>query len=179
MIELIEIGRNIMTLRKAKGYSVERVALESNLSPAWLRQIESGQASITVDTLRRIANTLKVAPIALGILALPDERILSMLQKAPQIPRQASKEIQIGRNIVSLRKERGLTQKQLAQAAGVSSARLREVEQDCANVTIALLGRLAKALEVPLLIIAALAIPEEEILAMARDARIQVGMVAA
>lgn len=179
MLELVEIGQNVKTLRKSKGYSVEWAALESDLSPTWWQKIEKGQAGITVDTLRRIANTLNVEPIALGILSLSDEEITAILQEAPQIARQISKGTSIGRNIMLLRKERKLTQKQLAKAAGVSSSHLREIEHDCANATIALLGSIVKALEVPLLIIGALTISEEEVLAMARNARAEAGMEAA
>ena len=70
-----------------------------------------------------------------------------------------------------LRKIRKLTQRQLAQLARVSPARLRDIEHGCANATIVLLERIAGALEVPLLALSALTTPEEDILTAMRAAR--------
>lgn len=174
MSRLIEICRNVEALRKSLGYSQERAALESNLSVTLWQRVEKGSPNITIDTLERIAATLKVSPLALGALSMSDDEILAVIRKAPRVQR-ASKKIQLGRNIVFLRKKRHLTQRQLAALAEVSPARLRDIEHGCANVTIMLLERIAAALDIPLLALSTLTLSEEDILAMVHHARVLAG----
>lgn len=56
--------------------------------------------------------------------------------------------VEIGKNIVILRKARGLSQEQLAEKAGIGTTWMRAIEHDCANVTRDIIERLAEALEV-------------------------------
>lgn len=56
---LLKIGNNIVSLRKLKGISQERLALDSDMSVSYLRAIEHGEANPTIDTLSRIADTLQ------------------------------------------------------------------------------------------------------------------------
>ena len=172
-----EIGRDIRTIRIARGYTQEWAALESDLSVTWWRNIENHEKcpNMSMDTLNCVAKTLGVTPWVLGILALPDEDLTTMIRKIPQME-QGAKGGQIGTNIVLLRKKRKLTQTQLAQTAGVSSARLRDIEHGCANTTVSLLERIAGALEVPLLALSALTVPEEDIWAVVHSARASAGM---
>ncbi len=53
-----------------------------------------------------------------------------------------------GRNVRKLRKERGWTQEQLAFEAGVKRAYLSEVENGQRNVSLDVVEKLAKALDV-------------------------------
>jgi transcriptional regulator with XRE-family HTH domain len=55
----------------------------------------------------------------------------------------------LARNVYRLRKERGLTQEQLAEAVGVRQPRIAEVERGDANPRLATLAKLAHALGVP------------------------------
>lgn len=52
------IGRNIVQIRKKKGITQERLALDSNMSVSYLRSIEHGTANPTIDALNRLAITL-------------------------------------------------------------------------------------------------------------------------
>lgn len=61
-------------------------------------------------------------------------------------------------NVYRLRKERGLTQEQLAEAVGVRQPRIAEVERGDANPRLLTLSRLAFALGVP---VAALLDPDD------------------
>lgn len=175
-----EIGQNIKTLRTARGYSQERAALESNLSVTWWRKIEKETEcpNLSLDTINRVAKTLGVLPWVLEVLSLSDKDLTAMIRKIPQIE-QSAKEGQIGTNIVLLRKKRKLTQKQLAKIAGVSSARLRDIEHGCANATVSLLERIAGALEVPLLALSVLTISEADVLAAVHSAQAIAGLEAA
>ena len=58
--------------------------------------------------------------------------------------------VEIGTTIVSLRKEKGLTQEQLALECEISVSYLRRIEHGEANPTIHALWRLAEVLEVEL-----------------------------
>ncbi len=52
-------------------------------------------------------------------------------------------------NVYALRKDRGLTQAQLAEAAGVRQPRIAEIERGDANPRLDTLAKLARALGVP------------------------------
>lgn len=56
----------------------------------------------------------------------------------------------VGENIRKLRKERGLTQKQLGEMCGIKEANIRKYELDKANPKIETIERIAQALEVPI-----------------------------
>ena len=56
----------------------------------------------------------------------------------------------LGENLVQLREARGLTQEQIARLAGVPRATWANLESGVANPTLAVLYRVAQALQVPL-----------------------------
>ena len=60
-----EIGEEIVDLRKQRGYTQERLALECGISPSYLRLIEHGDANPTVGELVRIADVLGVKLVVL------------------------------------------------------------------------------------------------------------------
>ncbi|GFI62550.1 hypothetical protein IMSAG049_01734 [Clostridiales bacterium] len=55
-----EIGKTIVYLRKQKGISQERLALECEISISYLRRIEHGDANPTINKLACIAKVLNV-----------------------------------------------------------------------------------------------------------------------
>ncbi|MCI8870235.1 MAG: helix-turn-helix transcriptional regulator [Lawsonibacter sp.] len=85
-------------------------------------------------------------------------------QASGAVLRTAEKRPQLGKNVVLLRKARGLSQKELACRAHVSAAYLRELEHGCANPTMELLGRIAESLEVSMLVLGALTLPDSAVL---------------
>ena len=50
----VEIGKNIVSLRKLKPISQEQLALGSEMSVSYLRAIEHGRANPTLDALSRL-----------------------------------------------------------------------------------------------------------------------------
>ena len=54
-----EIGEAIIYLRKQKGFTQERLALECAISVSYLRLIEHGDANPTINELWRIAEILE------------------------------------------------------------------------------------------------------------------------
>ena len=57
---LDEIGESIVALRKQKGWTQERLALNSGISSSYLRLIEHGEANPTIKELTRIAAVLDI-----------------------------------------------------------------------------------------------------------------------
>jgi DNA-binding XRE family transcriptional regulator len=57
----VEIGKNIVRLRKQKGITQEWLALESEMAVSYLRSIEHGTANPTIDALDRLARVLNVS----------------------------------------------------------------------------------------------------------------------
>lgn len=60
MLYSVEIGRNIVDLRQREGLSQEQLALQSDISVSYLREIEHGRANPSIDMLETIAKTLGV-----------------------------------------------------------------------------------------------------------------------
>ena len=55
-----DIGKAIVDIRTHRGYSQEYLALECDMSVAYLRRIEHGTANPTIDELYHIAKVLGV-----------------------------------------------------------------------------------------------------------------------
>jgi transcriptional regulator with XRE-family HTH domain len=58
-------GKKLAQLRKARGWSQEKLALESGLARSYLGGIERGQRNIALLNIFRLAETLKVPASAL------------------------------------------------------------------------------------------------------------------
>lgn len=55
-----EIGDAVVYLRKLRGFTQEKLALECGISVSYLRLIEHGDANPTINELWRIAEVLEV-----------------------------------------------------------------------------------------------------------------------
>ncbi|WP_186267702.1 helix-turn-helix domain-containing protein [Burkholderia gladioli] len=55
-------GKRLVELRKAKGWSQEKLALESGLARSYVGGIERGQRNIALYNICVLAETLNVAP---------------------------------------------------------------------------------------------------------------------
>lgn len=55
-----DIGRAIIFLRKQRGFTQERLALECCISVSYLRRVEHGTANPTIRLLSRISSVLEV-----------------------------------------------------------------------------------------------------------------------
>lgn len=78
---------------------------------------------------------------------------------------------EIGRNIVLLRKARGITQEQLALQSDVSISRLREIEHGVANMSLDFLESLAKTLNVAPPVLMVYSLSDMELLNMLHSAQ--------
>ena len=58
-------GQKLVEVRKTKGWSQERLALESGLARSYIGGVERGQRNISLLNICALAETLKVAPAEL------------------------------------------------------------------------------------------------------------------
>jgi len=58
-------GRRLATLRKAKGWSQEQLALHSGLARSYLGGVERGQRNIALENIVKLAHTLEITPSGL------------------------------------------------------------------------------------------------------------------
>ena len=145
-----EIGHNARHLRKGQGLTLEEVASLANLSVNCLQSVEHGRSNATADTLIHIAEALNIDSQVFGAFARANEDILSEIRKPPRLPLKCGDPLQVCENIILLRKERGISQKQLASIVGLSTTYLRYIEQGCANVTVGKLMDIADAFDLTL-----------------------------
>ena len=171
-----DIGRNEVFLRQYQCLTQEEVAFRSNLSVNCLQSIEHGRSNATADTLIHLAKTLGIHAPVFGIFAWADEMIVSEICQPPHLPFKSGNSLQVCENIMLLRKARGMTQKQLAQSAGISSTYLRYIEQGCANMTVRKIQRIADAFDLSLMKLTFLATPEDLLMQMVREAREKAGI---
>lgn len=95
----IDVGKRIEDKRKCRGYTREKLAELADVSVQFLADIEKGRKSMTVATLRRIADALDVTTdyIVNGVEQFSEnERINTMLAAlSPYHKEQAEKLVAI------------------------------------------------------------------------------------
>ena len=62
---LVEFGRRIRSLRRSKGWSQERLALEAGLDRTYVGGIERGERNVSLKNITRLAEALGAHPSAL------------------------------------------------------------------------------------------------------------------
>lgn len=55
-----QIGENIRELRRAAGFSQEKLAEKADLHPVYLGQVERGEKAVSVEALWKISKALKL-----------------------------------------------------------------------------------------------------------------------
>ena len=55
-----KFGLAVAVLRKEKGYSQERFALEANIARKYMSDIENGKRNVSLDVIKRIAEKLEI-----------------------------------------------------------------------------------------------------------------------
>lgn len=60
--DLLRFGQRLAELRKKRGWSQERLALESGLARSYLGGVERGQRNIAVLNILKLARTLSCEP---------------------------------------------------------------------------------------------------------------------
>ena len=169
-------GNNIARLRRAQKLSQREVASRSLLSINHFQNIEYGHTNTTMETLGRIAKTLGVNPLTLGVFPWTDKQILALLHCVPEPTGYIGEPLNPFQNIVLVRKAYDLTQRKLSFRSGVSVATLRNIEHGVANISVSTLLRIAEALAIPTLKLCILTTPEEEFIAAVHETRRAAGL---
>lgn len=60
--QIFIFGQRLVELRRAKGWSQERLALECGLARSYLGGVERGQRNISLKNIYRLADTLGLSP---------------------------------------------------------------------------------------------------------------------
>jgi transcriptional regulator with XRE-family HTH domain len=128
-------GQRIRTLREAKGYTLQELAVRAKVSLSYLSEIERGSKRPSLKTIDKLAQALDV-PRSVMVEDEKQERGLS-----------------IGDKIRLLRKEKGLSLAELAQEAGISTSYLSEIERGAVHPSLFILKQLARAIGVPALVL--------------------------
>lgn len=117
------LGEKIALLRRKKGLSQAELAEKAGISAAYLCHIEKGKVLPAVSTLRSIARTLEVCT----------DDLMSATSH-------------VGYKIKKIRRERDLTQADLAAGAGVSTGLIGQIESGRVEPSIKTLEKIASAL---------------------------------
>jgi transcriptional regulator with XRE-family HTH domain len=121
----LSLGDKIRLMRSEKNLSLQDLANKAGISLSYLSEIERGTVYPALNTLKRIAEGLEVAPSAL-----------------------MGHEGSLGHKLKALREEYGLTQAQLANLAGVTAGLIGQIEQGKVQPSLKTLEKLAEVMGV-------------------------------
>lgn len=127
-------GERVRAARKAKGLTLVELASKAGLSYSYLSEIERGAKTPSLGALTRLADAL----------GLNRSEIIGMSED------QGHHGIGLGDRLRLAREDRGMTLKEVASAAGISSTYLSEIERGNVQPAVSVLKELARVLRVPL-----------------------------
>lgn len=122
------LGDQVRALRESKNLSLETLAALTGLSPSYISEIERKQTVPSLTTLRKIAKVFDV-PVS---LFLGNTRKVSLVTE----------------KLVRARKNRGMSQKELALKAGVSPGLIGQIETEKVYPSLKTIEKIAEALGV-------------------------------
>lgn len=120
---VLTLGDKIVMLRQEKKMSQAQLAERAGISTTYLCQIERGNVTPSLDTLKTLAEALNVSP--------------QDLMEPP---------CHVGCRLKKVRQERGITQAELASKAGVSTGLIGQIESGKVEPSIKTLEKIAAAL---------------------------------
>lgn len=145
----LELGQRVRLFRERAGLSLTEFAAKVGISPSYLSEIERGNVYPAVDTIKKLAEGLQVP--------------LSSLWGQGET---------LGQKLRMAREEQGLTQAELAKAAGVSAGLVGQIEQGKVQPSLKTLEKLGAVLGIsPCYFIAEDAGVEEILHQMSPDVR--------
>jgi transcriptional regulator with XRE-family HTH domain len=127
-------GKQLERLREQRGMSREQLAESSGVEVAVIEQIEHGETSPTLDTLRHLAGGLELTLSAL-FEGLDDDRIASK---------------PFGPRLAQLRERRGWSREQLAASSGLGISTIEQIEREQLSPRLDILRLLAAAFDLQL-----------------------------
>ncbi|MDI7246196.1 MAG: helix-turn-helix transcriptional regulator [Bacillota bacterium] len=127
-------GERVRAARRAKGLTLVDLASRARLSYSYLSEIERGAKSPSLDTLSRLADALDLNRAELVEISEDED----------------GRGVGLGEKLRVAREDRGMTLRDVASAAGISSTYLSEIERGNVQPALRVLKRLAHVLHVPL-----------------------------
>lgn len=124
-----EPNNNIAQIRKEKGLTQTQLASAIGTSQTMIQKYECGVCKASKDTLKKLASALEVD--------------VSRLEKEPVGGNQ------FGATIAEYRKAQNMTQKQLANATGISTSTIANYEANRTSPSDENLAKVASALNIP------------------------------
>ena len=123
----MKIGQNIKKYRKKKGLTQKQLAEKIGTTDSAITRYESNSREPSIETITKIAEALGI-PVS----KLIEDDILTL-----------------GQNIKKYRKQKGLTQSELAEMIDLKSITIRKYESDDREPSIETITKIAEALGVP------------------------------
>ncbi len=150
--EALALRRKIMSVlilgaRLKAGKTKKDCAAALDISVAAYSACEDGRHDLSLPELEILANFLKTPVVA--FFDKPERLVV----EEPELPREQIIDLRqriIGALLRKARVEKGLTSKEVAEAAGLTTQRLTEYEFGAKPVPVAQLQELADALDVPM-----------------------------
>lgn len=119
-------GDKIRALRKSKGFSLEELGTLTGLSPTYISELERGDKVASFSALRAITEVFLV-PISLFI-------------------GNKRKQSVVGDKLKNARQNRGMTQKELAEITGLSTAMITHLENGKVQASLDSIEKISEAL---------------------------------
>jgi transcriptional regulator with XRE-family HTH domain len=107
-------GKHFEQLREQRGRSREQLAKSSGVSAAEIEEVERGEVSPTLNTLRQLAGAFEL-PLSALFEGIDDDRISSK---------------PFGPRLVQLRERRGWSREQLAESSGLDVDLIEQIESE-------------------------------------------------
>jgi transcriptional regulator with XRE-family HTH domain len=127
-------GKHFEQLREQRGMTHDQLAEASGVELALIEQIEHGEASPSLDTIRQLAGGLDLQLSDL-FEGLDDERIASK---------------PFGPRLEQLRERRGWSREQLAASSGLDVAMIEQIEREQVSPSLDIVRRIAAAFDLQL-----------------------------
>ncbi len=152
----VAFGKVLAEQRAISQFTQADLALRAGIAASFVSRLERGQTSPTIETIFRIANAFEMQPedLVKRLRHNADENaeVLSLRSKSKGVTRL--KRTPDARNLLAtnarqLRRKAGITQKELADLAGIHPTYVSQVERCIINATTDVIQQLADTLSVP------------------------------
>jgi len=141
----VAFGARLKHLRQHREFSQLELAITADLDRSYISQLEGGRLLPSLTTLVKLAASLNVS-----IGELVDFKLESRDEKPTQSrsTKKPSVDEVFGDVLVQLRKATGLSQQQLAAAAGIDRSFISRLERGLVSFSVTTIFKLAKPLNV-------------------------------
>jgi transcriptional regulator with XRE-family HTH domain len=144
---LERIAANVRALRERRGLTREQLAATTHVDAQMIKRIEGGRANPALVVLSRLAATLMISlTLMLGAEIAADE-----MQFTNESEAEAFESGEVGDTLASLRKQRGVSQRALAQLVDLRTSTIHRYETGETDARVLELEPIARALDVEMI----------------------------